>query len=131
MKKAFFIVFSILAILSLSSVPLAASAVDWSLQVNCDGVNQKCGFGNFVTLLNTVLKFILIATPFLAAISFTIAGIIYATAAGDTGKIETAHSIFYSTAVGIVLVLAAWLIVRFILSGLGTKDEFDLLNKLK
>ena len=97
--------------------------------MQCDGITVQCGFDAFVTLLNTILQFLVVVSPFLAAIAFTIAGIIYVTAAGDTGRIETAHSIFGYTALGLVLILSAWLIVKAILTGFGVGPAFDLLGR--
>ena len=117
-----------LVFLAYTAIPYAALAA-WSFGdpiVQCDGVTVACGFDAFVALLNTVLQFLVVVSPFLAAIAFTIAGIIYVTAGGAPERISVAHSIFGYTALGLVFILSAWLIVKAILSGFGVGPEFDL-----
>ena len=60
--------------------------------VPCNGVN--CDFNALMKLVNRVISFILYVSIPLAAISFSYAGYLYLSAAGDTGKIESAHEIF-------------------------------------
>jgi hypothetical protein len=43
---------------------------------------------------------------------FTYAGVEYVTAAGNSGKINQAHRIFWTVFVGFCIMLAAWLIVK-------------------
>lgn len=88
----------------------------------CDGsVTDKsggCGYQQFLTLISNVIQFLLyIAVP-IAAISFFFAGFLYLTAAGNTGKIEEAHQIFWSALIGIIIMLSAWLLVNTIIKGL-------------
>lgn len=133
MKKFALITLSVLVMFMIYAPAPVHAAWTWGQPlIKCSGVGSgeygKCGFDQFVTLLNTLLQFMLIVSPFLAAIAFAIAGFLYVTAAGDSGKIETAHSIFGYTLLGLVIVLAAWIIVKFIISGLLTKPEFDLLK---
>jgi hypothetical protein len=42
---------------------------------------------------------------------------------GDTGKVSKAHSIFFYAVFGLVIALAAWLIVKAIVTGLGGDDH--------
>lgn len=98
--------------------------------VPCGGSGQNpCGFSDFFVLINNVINFLLfkIATP-LAALTFAIAGWMYLTAAGDSGKIKNAHELFKNVAIGFIIALAAWLIVNAILTGLGVKDAFNLVK---
>ncbi len=129
-KRIHIFLFS-LPFLALAAVPYAAFAA-WSFGdpiVQCDGITVRCGFDAFVLLLNTILQFLVVVSPFLAAIAFTIAGILYVTAGGAPERISMAHSIFGYTALGLVFILSAWLIVKAILSGFGVGPEFDLLGR--
>ena len=89
----------------------------------------KCDFNQAMQLLNNIIDFGLLLVPFLAAIALMFAGFMYLTSAGDTGKVSKAHEIFTDTVIGIVVALAAWLIVKTILSGLGVPSAFNLLGK--
>lgn len=108
---------------------LSYAAWSWGqpLVQSCDGVTVKCGFSAFIGLFNTALQFLLLVSPFVAAVALVIAGIIYVTAGGDEGRISTAHSIFTNTLWGFLILLSAWLVVKAILIGFGVKPAFNLL----
>lgn len=89
----------------------------------------KCDFNAALMLLNNLIDFGLLLVPFLAAIALMFAGFMYLTSAGDTGKVGKAHEIFTDTIIGIVVALAAWLIIKTILDGLGVPAAFNLLGK--
>lgn len=88
--------------------------------VPCNGVN--CDFNALMTLVNRVISFILYVSIPLAAISFSYAGYLYLSAAGDTGKIESAHEIFKKVLIGFIFILSAWLIVYAITNSLLSSD---------
>jgi len=97
--------------------------------VPCDGSSKNpCNFNALITLIKNLMDWAITIAPFLAAIAFAFAGFYYFTSAGDTGKVEKAHDIFRNTAIGLVLVLAAWFVVKVILVGLGVTGDFNLLN---
>lgn len=90
--------------------------------VPCDGsVARPCDFNAFMTLVNTVIKFILfnLAVP-IAAIMFAYAGFLLVTAGGEAASARTkAKDIFTNAALGLILAAAAWLIIRTLLAILG------------
>ncbi|HTE49056.1 MAG TPA: hypothetical protein VK675_04070 [Candidatus Paceibacterota bacterium] len=83
----------------------------------------QCGFNDLMTLINTVIKFILfdLVVP-IAAIMFFYAGFELVTSGGSTEKRGVAKKVFTNAAIGLVIAAAAWLIVKTILSILGYKD---------
>lgn len=100
--------------------------------VPCGGSGQNpCTFSDFFVLINNVINFLLfnIATP-LAALTFAVAGWMYLTAGGDTGKIKQAHELFKNVAIGFIIALSAWLIVKAILLGLGIQPGFSQLQNV-
>ncbi|MBI5816860.1 MAG: hypothetical protein HZB09_00325 [Candidatus Yonathbacteria bacterium] len=88
--------------------------------VPCNGAD--CDFNDFIDLINNVINFLMFkfAVP-LAAISFAIAGVMILTAGGNTGQVEKAKEIFWNVLIGLIVALAAWLVVNAILVGLGAK----------
>ncbi len=112
------------------SFPLASRAADYVGSDNpkdkdfqlvpCNGVN--CDFNALMKLVNRVISFILYVSIPLAAISFSYAGYLYLSAAGDTGKIESAHEIFKKVLIGFIFILSAWLIVYAITNSLLDSD---------
>jgi hypothetical protein len=81
-----------------------------------------CGFKELVQLVNNFVTFILfdMAVP-IAAVMFAYAGFLLLFSGGDTSKRQKAKKIFANVAIGLILALAAWLIVETILDLLGYK----------
>ncbi len=79
-------------------------------------VTNPCGFNDLLTLINTIITFILykLAVP-LAAVMFAYAGFELVTSGGSTEKKSKAISIFTNVAIGLVLVAASFVIVKTIL----------------
>lgn len=91
--------------------------------VPCDGVNTKCGFDEFIILLKNIVNFAILylATP-LAAVSFAIAGIMMFTSGGNETQLAKAKAIFKYVLIGLVIALAAWLIVHAIFAALASSN---------
>jgi hypothetical protein len=86
--------------------------------------NQQCDFAALMKLINNVINFILFAMAIpVAAIMFAYAGFLLVTAGGEAAGARTkAKNIFINVVIGLILALAAWLIVKLILSTLGYTD---------
>ena len=87
------------------------------------GPNEECGFNDIVHTIRVIIKYLLLVAGSLAAISFAYAGYLYLTSGGAEDKIHHAHEIFWKVAVGFVIILAAWLIVKTIESSLVATDS--------
>ena len=131
--KIFAIYFLVFLMLIMPSVSLAAGLVPCNNNntavTNSDGsVTQPipCDFNALMALINTIVKFILfdMAIP-IAAIMFAYAGFLMVTAGGEAAGARTkAKSIFTNAVFGLVLAVAAWLIVNTILSILGYTGDW-------
>jgi len=90
---------------------------------------DNCNLGDLLELIKRVIDFLLksVAMP-LAAIAFAWAGFLYLTAGGNPAKVSQAHDIFKGVVIGLLIALAAWLIVSAILKGLGVTGAFRLLT---
>lgn len=92
-------------------------------------VQDQCTFNDLVTLAQNVINYLIfkIAAP-LGAVMFAYAGYTYITNGGNESKIQEAHTIFLSVFWGLVVALAAWLLVNFVLEFfLGTGSSFNFL----
>ncbi len=92
--------------------------------------SDMCTFTDLVVLAQTVIKFLIfsLAAP-IAAVMFAYAGFTYVTNGGNESKIKQAHDIFLYVFWGLVVSLAAWLVVNFILvTLLGTGSAFNFLG---
>jgi hypothetical protein len=122
---------SIVLMVVVPGISLAQGAPDSGL-VHC-GITDKavlaahkdyanpCDFNSLMDLVNTVINFILfkMVVP-IAAIMFAYAGYLLVTAGGETAGARTkAKSIFTNAIVGLIIAVAAWLIVSTILAILG------------
>ena len=83
----------------------------------CEG--PDCHFDDLMKLVKSVLDYILIMTVPISSIMFAYAGFLYLSSQGSLTKREKANQIFINVGIGLFFVLAAWLIVKAILVGLG------------
>lgn len=94
--------------------------------VNCV---DDCEFKELMDLVNRVIEFIFIdlALPF-AALMFAYAGISLITSQGNAGKREQASNIALNTVKGLVVVAAAFLIIKTILMFVLAPDFMSILD---
>lgn len=94
------------------------------------GVSDKtpCNITSFIELLNNLIDLAVQIAPFLAAIAFVFVGFNYVGAGGDESKIKKAHDIFSDTVFGLIVVLAAYFIIKAILIGLRVESWANLLS---
>ena len=89
-------------------------------QVTGGQINVPCTFDHVLVLINNVVNFLLfkLAVP-LAAIVFVYAGVQLITSGGSSEGMQKAKAIFTSTAMGLILAVAAWLIIHTLLTIVG------------
>ncbi len=105
-----------------------ASLSGFSLVPVCSGVNGQCGWNDLIVLVKNIMYYLIFIGTTLAAISVSYAGFMYATSAGNAGKIEKAHQVFSTVAVGLIFLWGGWLLIATIMKTLGVQDSFSLLN---
>ncbi len=88
--------------------------------VPCTGVD--CNACSLVELINNLIRFLIKLLAVLSAILFAWSGFLLVTAGDDTGQLEKAKQIFTNVVIGIVIVLAAWLIVDTVMKLLIAND---------
>ncbi len=87
--------------------------------VGCDGPN--CGINDFFRMIDNVIKELLKIGIAFIAIVISYAGWTYMTANGDSGKIKQANGMFTKAAIGFVIALSAFLIVKLLVSLTGAE----------
>lgn len=93
------------------------------------GNHEECYFLDVMTLAQNVVNFLIfkIASP-LAAVMFAYAGFLYVTNRGNESQVKQAHEIFLYVFWGLVVAIAAWVTVNYILQFfLGTGSGFNYL----
>ena len=94
------------------------------------GTHEECYFNDVILIAQSVIEFLIfkIAIP-IAAIMFAYAGFLYVTNRGNESQVTRAHDVFLNVLIGIVIALAAWIVVKFIVTFfLGTGSVFNLLG---
>ena len=111
--------------LLLPQISLAAGLVP------CGGPGEpRCDFNQLMNMANILINFLLfkITLP-IAAILFAYVGFLLLFQ-GES-KRDTAKAIAWNVVLGLIIALAAWLIVKTVLLGLGLKPGYSLLEGLK
>lgn len=104
-----------IAICAVFLMPMAVSAQAGGL-IPCNG--PDCNTCHVVALANNVVNWLITFLSIVAVIGFVISGFQLVTSGGDTGALSAAKARFTNVVIGIVLVLASWLIVDTIMLGL-------------
>lgn len=115
----------IVAFIAVPSIVFAQGIVPAGCQTG------PCGFCDFVTLIDNLIKFALfvIILP-VCVIAFITAGIILLSAVGNPQKIERGKKIFFYALWGLILAFAAFLIIHIILVVLVDPGAFPFQNGL-
>jgi hypothetical protein len=84
-----------------------------------------CAWKELMVLVDNIITFIIkyMAIP-IAAIMFAYAGFELVSSGGSTEKRGVAKSVFTNAVIGLIIVVAAWLIIKTILSILGYKGAW-------
>lgn len=95
---------------------------------------NECSACHLQQLAQNVLNFLVGFMTVMATLLFVNAGILYVTAPTNPSAVSKAHSIFKNTLIGILIILAAYLLVDFalkkLLGGEGDVMEFGPWNKV-
>lgn len=128
-QRIFFLSIAVaFALLVADTVLAAGKPVTEIVDIACNKRLGGCGFDELIAMLQKGIDFLIYLSPFVAAIGFGIAGFYYITDQGSGKNKEKAHEIFYWTLIGFLVILAAWLIVRTILAGLGVEGKFNFVK---
>lgn len=93
-------------------------------------VAGECDFCDIVKLAQKLINFFVAFTVVVATLMFVYAGILYMTSASNEGNIKKAHGIFWSVLMGLVFVLAAWLIVDVVMKAFyGNWNDPNVANQ--
>ena len=122
---------AVLAALTVGIIPSGAYAAEPGRLVPTCGTcsNAACGYNDLIQLGKNFLTWAIYFVALASVASIAYAGWLYVSSAGDEGKIKKAHAVFGKVIWGIIITLAAFLIVKSILGWLGVDAEkWTLLN---
>jgi len=114
----------IIFLFAITIAPSIASAqIPTIVPENCRAdAAQNCGVCDIAQLAQNTINAGIYIAVFLSAILFAWAGWKYITAGGDATKAGDAKNIFWTVGVGLILILAAWLIVDLIMKMLVSEN---------
>jgi hypothetical protein len=99
-------------------MPVLSQAAEPTSIVNCDGVDTKCTVNSLIGMINGIINWIISIAGVIFTISCIYGGFLYMTSGENPGNKAKAKSILYSTLIGFIIILVAWLIVYTILINL-------------
>ena len=84
-----------------------------------EGTGRACGLADLIILIQNIIEYIFILILPIAAIVFVYVGYLYLTSGGDAAKHTRAKQAMTSLVIGVVIILAAWLLIKIVLQELG------------
>ena len=97
--------------------------------IPCNG--PDCNACHVVELANRVMNFLITIMSIIGVLVMVIAGFKMVTSGGNTASWESGKKMFGSVVIGIILVLAAWLIVDTILKILTEEGGLEPWSKIE
>src|SRR3990172_8704609 len=130
MKK----IFKTLIFVAILFLPVFSFAAGLVPPCGEDPVTKECiwGWDQLMILIANVIDFLIfyLSLP-IAAIVFAYSGWLFMTSGDNPGKRDQAKSIFWKVGLGLVIAMAAWLIVNTILTSLVNPELLDKYSLLK
>ncbi len=117
------------AVVLLPFVTFAADPFFGPIVPQCAG-DGICDICDFMALLNNLLRFAVAFAVMVSTLMFVYAGILYVTASTAKANIDSAKRIFWNVFLGLVLILAAWLIVDLVMK-VFTGQSLDVRTQLR
>jgi len=124
-------VFALLMTATIVPVVVGA-AVPTIVPGKCQGANAatECGICQLAQLVTNLLNFAIYGAVIAAAVLFALTGFKFLTSRDNSGALTAAKKMFWNVILGLIIVLAAWLIVNTIVSFMvGSGNPFTW-NKL-
>ena len=82
-----------------------------------------CNFNDAMSLVKRIIEYIFVLILPIAAIIFAYAGFLFLTSGGSADKRKAAKKAMTSVIIGIIVIMAAWIIVKTIVGDLGFNVE--------
>lgn len=120
----------ILTLLIITSLFLNFGFTQAAGLVPCGGPEEPaCTVCHFFVLINNIVEFIMFQlAPVIAVLMIVIGGVLLFFAEARPGMLIKAKQIFTSTAIGLIIIFSAWIIVNTILTKIGIVSSPSLLQ---
>ena len=118
--KAGVLTVMVLSVFAVPAITLAQTAADLDLGLD-SAANIGLGDRGLKDSINSIIQILLGFLGILAVIIILWGGFIWMTAAGDETKVDKAKKLIISGIVGIVIILAAYIIANFVITTIGAE----------
>jgi hypothetical protein len=118
------VIFGLLSVASLAGMPLAYAdaSTDAAKQSACEAINGKIvggkcetGGANLNDIIASAINLFSVVVGIVAVIMIIVGGFKYITSGGDSGNITSAKNTIVYAVIGIIIVVLAQVIVKFVL----------------
>ena len=137
-NKKFFAILSALVLLFIFILPVISLAENiYTPLIRCGlpsgQYNKPCNFNEFVGLINRIINWIISMAGVIFTISFVYGGFLYVTSGEKPANRDKAKNLLWSTLMGFVIILVAWLVVYTLLKYLVPDNStiFNFISKIK
>ena len=125
------LLFVVLVFLFLIPIGVEAGLVPCGLRIDNPDTHWNettdCQICHLFIMLDIIIDFILIYIIFpIATLLIVIGGGMYMFSSGDSGKINQAKSILFSTIIGLVIIFSSWLLVNTFMTMIGVAEPAAL-----
>ena len=127
-KQIIWFCFAIILFISIAMPVFAQTPPNTNPLVPCDGIQTKCNFAQLMAMVDRIVDFIIDLILPIGAIVISYVGFLYLSSGGSPETRKKAKGIFVKVVIGIIFILAAWLIVNTIFWALGVDSSFTLFN---
>ncbi|MBI4090879.1 MAG: hypothetical protein HY422_02545 [Candidatus Komeilibacteria bacterium] len=86
----------------------------------------SCSAEHIFILANNIIRWVVGVAGALALFMYVMGGLWMIFSAGSASRISRGKDILIGTTIALVFILTSWLIVSFVLQGLGTTEEFTI-----
>jgi len=117
-----FLLIVLLILVAISAMPVDVQAQGF---VPCASQPRGCLLNDIDRVASIILYWIIGIAVTVAAIMFAYAGVLYLSAGGSSEQLSKAHGIFKNVFIGLILVLAAWLMIDLLIDVLSG-GEYDI-----
>lgn len=125
LSKSFFILGILFIVGLVFTFPETISATTTAGIVTCDGYNIPCDTCKLTEMVNTGIKLLFGAVGLIFAVIMMKAGLGLTTSGGNQAALEAAKRAFQNAIIGLLIIMAAWLLVDTLMRTL-LKDDGDL-----
>ena len=125
-KKVIFSLLIVTVLLLVFAIPVFAQ--EGLIPPPSQGGDGDYALNDFLVLAIKISQLILGLVGSLSLLAFVTGGVMFMISGGSSDKVEKAKRVLIAAVVGLVIVFASWIIIRFVILSLGSNPEMNSLE---